>query len=415
MKVKSVLATIGLFLVQLCLGSAVVQAATTCNDIVFSVDVPTSFVTFTLQAYQAQECKGNSYLRSPQYFNGAGLNSRINIVSLASLPAPSTGKKFIFTVDAAMNITAGPNAICGTCSYTPRDIIQAQCADCTSVGSTQTWTYSPYISSDYTALPSSTVIDSLAVGPDGNLLLSLDAPEILPNPVSGTTSFAMNDIVKLTNTTQAMAGSATATYAMFLSHSTIGLSSATDIVGFDLTDTDYYFMFGAPFTLGGTSFRSGYGYRRGKTSPSFDSTPFYSDSAFPGGSIGTDFMFPPSPGEVQGLNSTDQKGLVITKDASNLDLSWNAGCASNATGYNVYEGTIGSFTSYTIARNTVPANICNSAAQTVTVVPGGGNKFYIVVPTNGSVEGSYGRDSTGTERPAAAIPCDSLKKSVSCQ
>lgn len=399
-------------LLILFLSLPILVQAVTCSDIIFSVDVPTNFGTFTLQQYQAKECLSGAYV-NPIYFNGAGLSSRINIVSLASLPAIAPSRKFLFTADAPITVTASITAICSPCSYSNRDIIQVECTALCATG-TPTWSYTRYLSGTQLVLPSAAIIDALAVNSDGNLLMSFDAPTTLPNPnpPGGTTTFAFNDIVKLTNTAAVRAGTeSTGTYAMFLSRVTMGLSTSTDITGFDLTDTYYYFMFGSPFTLGGNSVRSGYGYGRGSTAPGpgFDATPFYSDPAFPTGSIGTDFMFAASPGEVQNLNNTTMKGIQIAKNGlTNLDISWNADCTGTAAGYNVYEGDIGSWTSYTSAA-------CNASGLSTTITPGGGNKFYVVAPANGTtVEGSYGKNSSGVERPAAATPCAVLKKSTSC-
>lgn len=40
-----------------------------------------------------------------------------------------------------------------------------------------------------------------------------------------------------------------------------------------------------------------------------------------------------------------------------------------------------------------------------TIVPGAGSMYYLVVPHNGAVEGSYGRDGAMGERPASLTAC----------
>jgi hypothetical protein len=83
-----------------------------------------------------------------------------------------------------------------------------------------------------------------------------------------------------------------------------------------------------------------------------------------------------------------------------LELSWSASCVGSDTDYEVYEGAIGgNFTSHTQV-------VCTTGGSTVTqIAPSIGDRYYLVVPHNGSVEGSYGRDVFGVERAASAAPC----------
>ena len=81
----------------------------------------------------------------------------------------------------------------------------------------------------------------------------------------------------------------------------------------------------------------------------------------------------------------------------NLTLSWSASCSANALGYAVYEGEIGHWYSH------VPRSCSASGpglTEELTLSPG--NRYYLVVSLGVNGEGSYGRDSNGTELPAAA-------------
>lgn len=386
-------------------------ATKTCDDIIFSVDVPTTLGSTTLQAYQAIECKNNSYV-SPTYFNGQGLTSRTNITSIAAISELKKG--FIFTADASFTVSS---TYCpsGTCTFTPRDIVKAECVTgtgCTTTSTTTLWNYSLYLSGDTLGLPANAVIDALAFDTDGSVLLSFDASETLPLYSGGSYTFQMNDIVKLVTESPA-------TYSMFLQGGAIGLSSGVNVVGFDQTDTDYYFMFDTPTTISGQGYRAGSAYRRGKSTNAWSNTnPLYSDTAFPSGSIGTDFTLLPSPGEVPKVRSDETPNVQISKSGSDLTISWDAGCAQNVTGYAVYEGSIGSWTSHVPATYDGSTTVCSASSSPVTIQPATGSSYgtyYLVVPQSEKFEGSYGTDSSGSERSQSASPCQSkTKKAKSC-
>jgi hypothetical protein len=87
-----------------------------------------------------------------------------------------------------------------------------------------------------------------------------------------------------------------------------------------------------------------------------------------------------------------------------LDLSWGASCAVTDDDYAVYEGVLGDFTSHI----PVTASSCTTiGATTTTITPGGGDRYYLVVPTgaSGLCEGSYGFASDGTPRPQSLSAC----------
>jgi len=65
----------------------------------------------------------------------------------------------------------------------------------------------------------------------------------------------------------------------------------------------------------------------------------------------------------------------------------------------VHEGFIGSFYSHS------PMFCFLGNATSVPISPSDGNTYYLVVPDNGRVEGSYGLASGNVERPPAAPGC----------
>jgi photosystem II stability/assembly factor-like uncharacterized protein len=82
-----------------------------------------------------------------------------------------------------------------------------------------------------------------------------------------------------------------------------------------------------------------------------------------------------------------------------ITLSWEASCAIGDDDYEIYEGTIGSFT--------VHASLfCTTeGATTKTFTPSTGNRYYLVVPRNLEREGSYGVSSSNAQRPQGVPAC----------
>jgi DNA-binding beta-propeller fold protein YncE len=95
-------------------------------------------------------------------------------------------------------------------------------------------------------------------------------------------------------------------------------------------------------------------------------------------------------------------GTMLTVDkAGDVDITllWDASCRSSDSDYEIYEGWIGTFTSHQ------PATCSTAGSLTWTFTPEHGDTYYLVVASNGSIEGSYGTDSGGVERPRSDAPC----------
>jgi len=87
--------------------------------------------------------------------------------------------------------------------------------------------------------------------------------------------------------------------------------------------------------------------------------------------------------------------------AGELQLSWAPDCGAG-TLYGVYRGDLGAGYG-SIAPE--PGQ-CAVSGNAVTIPQGAGNAdFFLVVPNDGALEGSYGSDSTGAPRSAAAAGC----------
>ena len=102
----------------------------------------------------------------------------------------------------------------------------------------------------------------------------------------------------------------------------------------------------------------------------------------------------PDGGDLPGTPLTVGKG-----SGADLILAWGASCSSQDTDYEIYEGTIGNFNVHT------PIT-CSTGGQTqATVTPDLDSHYYLVVPHNSTVEGSYGTDDSGQERQQGTAAC----------
>ncbi len=92
--------------------------------------------------------------------------------------------------------------------------------------------------------------------------------------------------------------------------------------------------------------------------------------------------------------------MSVAKAAGgDLTLSWAPSCQSTDSDTEIYQGTIGSWASH------VPVACSTSGAGQATFTPLTASAYFLAVPRNASVEGSYGTTSAGSERPASASAC----------
>ncbi len=102
--------------------------------------------------------------------------------------------------------------------------------------------------------------------------------------------------------------------------------------------------------------------------------------------------------------------LRVTRGAGGLDLSWQADCGGGGV-YGVYRGDL------TAGYDSLAseAGFCAVTATTATIAEGAGSAdFFLVVPSDGAFEGSYGTDSTGAARPPAADACHPQDRIDAC-
>jgi hypothetical protein len=90
--------------------------------------------------------------------------------------------------------------------------------------------------------------------------------------------------------------------------------------------------------------------------------------------------------------------LTVNKSGASLALNWFPSCSAADNNYEVQEGALGTWYSH------VPVT-CATGGTTATFAPAAGNRYYLVVPTNGATEGSYGKNSASVERPVSTSAC----------
>ena len=114
------------------------------------------------------------------------------------------------------------------------------------------------------------------------------------------------------------------------------------------------------------------------------------------------------PGSVP--NGFDAPGVPMRMDLTEtgqLEFTWSDSCSASDNNYEVYHGFMGAYYSHF-------SKLCTTGgATTVTFPTDMFDRYFLVVPTDGTEEGSYGRDGTGTERPRGGGVCHS-QQSVNC-
>ena len=92
--------------------------------------------------------------------------------------------------------------------------------------------------------------------------------------------------------------------------------------------------------------------------------------------------------------------LLLRKlGSSSVELSWGVSCRPDDTDFAVYEGNLGEPTSL------MTPVVCSTGGARSRTVAATGSKLYLVVPTDGTTEGSYGDASDGGQRAASLSAC----------
>ena len=93
-----------------------------------------------------------------------------------------------------------------------------------------------------------------------------------------------------------------------------------------------------------------------------------------------------------------------------ITLRWNPSCSFGDTDYEVYEGNLDALPVYDHEQV-----LCSTASATIaTFNASSGDRYFLVVPTDGTEEGSYGIDGTHAQRPPAAVSCRNQVTGLAC-
>jgi hypothetical protein len=111
-------------------------------------------------------------------------------------------------------------------------------------------------------------------------------------------------------------------------------------------------------------------------------------------------------GTVPGLRIV-RKGVG---DNPSITLRWNPSCSFGDTDYEIYQGSLAALSAY----EHEPVLCSTAGATTVSFSTDPGDRYYLVVPTDGMEEGSYGVDGTGAQRPGAPASCRSQVTALAC-
>ncbi len=337
------------------------------QELLLTADLPVKPGTTTCTPNQVlrRDYAGNYTI----YFDGAaaGIPANVHITAITTLGMGIV----IFAVDVPFS--AGGN------TYLPCDVILY------SSGTLSMWQSGTALS-----LPPNAVIDALAVDQSMYMYYSFDVPVS-----AGTNVYQPNDVARVS----------VKTLVPFLSGaSDLGLPQGSDIVGFQIAPNgDYLFMFRTPTTIGTTTFLPSQIAR--KSGGVWDL--FWSPGAGVNNVVAT-FAFPASPGSAPDGGTVPGTPLSISKSGANAHLAWGAACVTDANDYAIYRGALGSWYSHSSV-------VCTTGGATsADVAYGGGNEYYLVVPINGTLEGSYGTNSSGAQIPPAAAPCRSYYEPGEC-
>lgn len=328
------------------------------QEFLFTADIPVSpaGASYTPNQVVRRDYAGNFAL----FFDGAalGIPANVHITALA----PLSNGAFIFAADVPFSV--------GGHTYLPNDVVLY------SAGVFSIWQTGSALS-----IPPNAAIDALAVDSSLYMYYSFDVPVTI-----GSNTYQPDDIARVTVNS----------LEPFLSGSSdLGLPAGSDIVGFDVAPNgDYFFMFRTPTMLGGTTYLPSQIVRLHGGVWGL----FWSAGANTNNVVAT-FTLPASPGSVPDGGAIPGIPLQLSKSGSNAHLTWGAACVTDADDYAIYRGALGSWYGHSSV-------VCTTGgATTADVAYGSGNEYYLVVPLNGTFEGSYGTNSSGAEIPAAAVPC----------
>ncbi len=283
---------------------------------------------------------------------------------------------WLFSVEVATELPPGSGAW-----FEPRDVIRFDGV-----------VYSVFFSGAVAGVPSDADIDAVFLdgGDRGTLVVSFAAPTSL-----GALTLDPADLVK-------RAGGVWSLY-FDASAATPPVPSSSDLCGADLRGGLVIMSFDVPTTLSTSTYLPGELVSWDPAAMAFSSYAF--DPAWPITARADALSFLATPGHIPPTMTVAKSTLV----AGDLTLSWQPSCSAGAEDYGIHEGTLGSWYSH-------GAVTCTDTGGDLTedITPSIVNAYYLVVPYNRNDEGSYGRSSSGVERPPGSPTCAPTQELGSC-
>ncbi len=321
----------------------------------FAVDVPADLGGMVYEPSQVVLCADNVYSLEQSF----PISSEISALDVTG------GTTWVFAPASPVNI--------GGTYYDTNDLIAVTGG-----------IYSTYFDGATAGVPEYASID--AVFHDGGIpVLSFDVPVNL-----GGTEYSQNDLVQYN-----------AGFSIYWDAEVEGVSGFANLIGANINSSGRLTLsFDIPVNIDGTLFLPGELIEVRHSSYSL----YSSDVNWPEHVVLGDFAFDApvttAAGYVPDGNLIAGTPLTVSKGAgSDLYLVWGDSCIIGDSDYAIYEGTVGSYYSH------IPL-ICSSGGGTSTsVTPSEGSKYYIIVPVGSGREGSYGFDSTATERETGSVSC----------
>ena len=372
-------------LVGLLLIVAAVAAAHAASPLYVCPDVPTDETASgtTLLPWKIARYDGGV----PAYGNVLGIPGDPNVDAIHKLDAPAS---WLFSVEVPSDLGGAlPTPVEG------RDVVRHDA----SAG-----TYAPFFCGAAVsgAVPDGVNVDAVLMdgGDAGALWVSFDVPAEI-----GAFLFEPGDLVAYRRTGPGCGGWTLAggNPVFDASAAGTGIPTSSNVVGAGKIGSRILVTLDVPTDLG---------------PPGVTTFPTDRVLAWDGGtwSVWEPLLGWPTSSVADGLSWIGNPGRVpllkLGKSVSvpgNLDLFWTASCSEGGTDYGIYQGTLGSWYSHV-------AIACTDAGADLTesITPGGGNRYYLVVPHNGVAEGSYGTRTGPIERPVGGAACTGTQVVTPC-
>jgi len=268
-------------------------------------------------------------------------------------------------------VPAGPVDLGGT-TFEGRDVVASDGID-----------FTPALDGSDAGVPVGSRIDAVHESAEGDLFVSFSVPTTI-----GEHTFSRSDVVRY----EAGAG-----FTPWFDSLSAGVPLYANVVGVGVDASgDLVMTFDVPTELQGTD------YLPGElvvwTGGVFGT--YASDPSWPGFARARALgLFPPT-GIVPDGDTIPGTPLTIDRLLNHdVQLEWSGSCVAEDNDYEVYEGTLGEFTSH-------EPRLCSTAGETSAVLtPGSGSHYYLVVARHHWREGSHGFRGDGNERPSGPSSC----------